>query len=72
MGLLSNLKVWPNLLSKDYPADLYQCSAHEIGDVWRRNPILRDTSRLNHRQKKYDERRLFFGDRRVQMDACPT
>jgi hypothetical protein len=71
MGLLSNLKVRPNLLLKDdYQTRLYECTAYEIEDVWRRNSNLRDPARLSRNQKDYNERRLFFGDRSVEMDLA--
>jgi len=71
---LSNLQLRSNLLPEDYQGEYESRSgtkvmalitAFEVKDIWRRNPLLRDS--LNPTQQKEWTARLFDGDISVSM-----
>lgn len=62
---LSNLQLRSNLLSENYQKELRSITPYEVKDIWRRNPMLKDS--LTPKQQKEWTARLFDGDTSVSM-----
>jgi hypothetical protein len=74
---LSNLQLRSNLLPEDYQGEykhragkriMAVITAHEVKDIWRRNPLLKDY--LTREQHQEWIARLFDGDTSVSMAEC--
>jgi len=74
---LSNLQLRSNLLPEDYQGEykhrpgqkiMAVITAHEVKDIWRRNPLLKD--HLTREQHQERIARLFDGDTGVSMAEC--